>query len=141
MRVRSVLSGLIMFGLLACGQPSVEHPAEPTLRADRNVIDFGGSFGTAVWLMTEPQESLLLENLGMKPLVIERVDKSGDTAFKIDLPSKLEIDPLGHSFIRITFAPTEEKTYAGAITIFSNSENEPEKTIMLSGTGVKRPEE
>ena len=137
MRVRSVIAGLIIFGLAACGKASDEHPDQPTLRADRNAVDFGKGFGTAVWIGTAPQESLLIENLGLKPLMIERVEKSGDTAFSIDLPPKLEVAPLDHTFIRITFTPTEEKDYSGAVTIYSNAENEPQKTITLSGTGVK----
>jgi hypothetical protein len=137
MRVRSVIAGVIILGLMACGKPAEEHPDEPTLRVDRNAVDFGREFGTAVWVESAPQESLLLENVGLQPLVIERVEKSGDAAFSIELPQDLEIEPLGHAFIRVTFNPEEEREYTGALTIFSNAENEPSKVIQLYGKGVK----
>ena len=137
MRVRSVIAGFIIVGLMACGKPADEHPNEPTLRVDRNAVDFGREFNTAVWIGTAPQESLLLENQGLQPLVIESVKQSGDSAFKYELPEKLEIAPLGHSFIRVTFTPTEAKDYAGSLLIVSNAANEPQKTIQLAGKGVK----
>ncbi|MGA9520020.1 MAG: hypothetical protein WBV82_01070 [Myxococcaceae bacterium] len=137
MLVRSVISGFIIVGLMACGKPADEAPNEPTLRVDRNAVDFGREFGTAVWIGTTPQESLLVENLGLQPLVIESVDQAGDSAFKYELPEKREIEPLGHTFVRVTFTPTEAKEYTGSLTIVSNAANEPQKTVQLSGKGVK----
>lgn len=113
----------------------------PTLRTDRDSLGFGREFNPpeGVYIGTAPQESLLVENLGVLPLVIERVDKSGDSAFDVDVPETLEIEPLGHSFLRVIFTPTEPRNYSGSLTIVSNDPTNPQKVIMLSGLGIDPP--
>jgi hypothetical protein len=136
MRVRSLITGFIIVGLMACGKQSEDHPEAPTLQTDRDSLGFGEEFGQGVWIGTSPQESLLVENLGMQTLHIDHVDKSGDPVFEVDLPEKLDVDPLGHTFIRVIFSPTEARKYSGALTIFSNDAQNPQKVINLSGTGI-----
>lgn len=109
------------------------------MKVDRDALGFGCEFNSGVYVGGPArQESLYLENVGRKELIISTVEKTGDTEFSMELPTELSVKPLGHTFIRFFFLPDEAKTYAGAITIKSNAANEPQKTIVLNGCGIAR---
>jgi hypothetical protein len=114
----------------------LEHPDEPTLSLDREALQFGGEFGQGAYVGTSVQQSLLLQNKGLNKLVIERVEQAGAPVFTLEMPPSLEVEPLGHTFLRVFFAPTDNVAYEGSLTIHSNAVNAPVKTIALTGTGI-----
>ena len=139
MRVRVLLT-VIFVGLLACGKAEEEHPQAPTIVLDRDSLGFGQEFGSGVYIGTSKQESLMVQNKGLQTLVISHVDFGGPgaSAFTMELPQKLEVEPLGHLFIRFFFTPLEETIYTATATIVSNAENEPQKSVTISGRGVRK---
>lgn len=139
MRIRvSILTASAIFvALVACGKPAEEHPNAPTLATDREALQFGQEYDEGVYIGTSKQDSLLIENDGLQPLVIDHIEKGGDPEFSMEPPSDNTIPGLGHTFVRVFFAPKEEKTYHGTLTIVSNAANAPSKLIELSGVGVK----
>ena len=133
---RVVTFGIIVC-LWGCGKPTL--PDHPQLHLDRDSIGFGQEFGSATFIGTRPQESLLLENGGLEPLVISSVTLTGDSAFTLDGPTSNEVKGKDHTFLRVIFAPTQSKTYSGTLNILSNAENAPQKTVAVTGAGVKQP--
>lgn len=129
----------IFVGLFACGKPEPTHPDQPTLKVDRDSLGFGEEFGSGTYLGTRPVQTLYLENEGLKPLILDHVEQSGDPEFTFTLPDDKTIAALGHSFLQVEFGPTEVKTYAGTLVIFSNAANAPQKSIALSGRGINPP--
>lgn len=136
-RVSVLTSVATLVALVACGKPAEDHPNEPTIITDRDSLGFGQEFNSGVYIGTSKQESLLIQNDGLQPLTIERIDKTGDSEFSMELPPELKVPGLGHTFVRFFFTPKEEKTYHGTITIVSDAKNQPQKVIQLSGRGVK----
>lgn len=130
-----ILLAAIFVGLLACGKAE-EHPEKPTLQLDRDSLGFGQEFGSGVYIGTSKQESLLVQNKGLETLVISSVALTGDSAFTMELPESMEVQPLDHTFIRFFFAPLEEKQYTASVTITSNSAVDPQKTLQITGRGV-----
>jgi hypothetical protein len=106
------------------------------LIVDRDSIGFSQEFGSGTRIGTAPQESIKLENGGKEDLVISTVTYSGDGAFKMNGPEKKTLGAREFTFIQTIFTPTADKVYSGTITIMSNAENAPTKTIGVSGRGI-----
>lgn len=130
------LVSLIFVGLLACGKEDL--PESPQLLVDREAITFGGEFGNATYLGQRPQESIVLENGGLEPLELS-AQFQGDPAFTMEGPLEARIEGKQRTFIRVIFAPVEERDYSGTIVVTSNAENAAVKNIVVSGRGVAPP--
>lgn len=91
-------------------------------------MDFGVADGTAVYVGTAPQESLIISNEGLENLRINSVTKTGDTAFELDQPLKSELKGKERTFLRVIFRPTSApadggtREYSGALSIDANHE-------------------
>ena len=141
LRILPSLTALILVALSGCGKD--DRPQEPTLAVDREAMQFGGEFGEAVYIGTSKQESLLIENRGLEPLVLSEVLLNADGVFTLVMPdnqtSNVELKGGEHTFLTVYFAPLEAQTYAGTISIRSNAVNAADKIVQLSGTGVPAP--
>lgn len=140
---RTVFLGLIIVALAACGKEPL--PQKPQLLVDRDSIGFSQEFGSGTFVGAKPQESLLITNGGLENLVINSVSLTGDSQFSVDGPSPClntdggvpcEVKGKGRTFIRIIFAPTQERNYSASITINSNAENAPTKVVGVTGRGI-----
>src|SRR5687768_8808744 len=70
--------------LVACTPEAL--PQSPQIHLDRPAVEFGANY-----VGTQPQESLLIENRGQDPLVLQPPVLSGDPAFTVDGPLKTEL--------------------------------------------------
>lgn len=131
MRLRVILIGFLVSLAAGCQKPI---PESPQLVVTPEKVDFESKY-----IGTEPQLSLGLRNDGLNNLVISGVDKTGDAAFTMTGPIETTVKGLDVTFIRVTFKPTAVRTYSGSITIRSNAENSPSKTIELAGVGMAPP--
>jgi len=77
-------------------------------------------------------ESLMIENTGNAPLVISSISSS-DPAFTVNW-SQGTIAAGESRSIFVIFAPTQQRTYSGTLTIKSNV---ADKTVALSGRGAR----
>ncbi len=135
MPLRTVLGFTIFLALVACGNtPSL--PQKPQLITDRDSLGFGQEFGSGTYIGTSTQNSLMIENQGLDPLVLNQVTIAGDSAFVLDPASSTTIKAKARAFLRITFTPTQAKVYTATITIDSNAENTPHKTVDVTGKGI-----
>ena len=125
----------ILLGLTACGKGQ-DLPQQPQLIVDRDTIDFGQSLGFATYVGTAPQESLQIHNGGISDLLITSATLSGDPEFTMDGPLSMRVTGLQNTFIRIIFAPSSAKVFSTTLTIVSNAQNAPTKTVAISGKGV-----
>jgi len=125
----------ILLALTACGKGQ-DLPQQPQLIVDRDTIDFGQSLGFGVYVGTAPQESLQIHNGGSSDLVITSATLSGDPAFTMNGPLSMRVTGLQNTFIQIIFAPSSARVFNTTLTIVSNAQNAPNKTIAISGKGV-----
>src|SRR5262245_29287867 len=125
-----VLCSLIL-ATSACG-PHVATPQAPTLQLDRDSIGFGQEFDQATYVGTKPQESLLIQNVGIDTLIIQSAILSGDPTFTLDGPLSNEVKGKDHTFVRIIFSPTRAGTFTSTLTLVSNAANSPQKTVPVS---------
>lgn len=132
----STLSALIFVALAACGKDDL--PEKPQLWVDREAVQFGREFGEATYVGARPQESVIVQNGGLEELRLN-VSYSGDDAFTIEGPARSEVPGKQHTFVRVLFAPLEARPYSGVMTLTSNAENAPTKTIAISGRGIEAP--
>jgi hypothetical protein len=132
----TIASAAIVVSLTACGKQQL--PEKPQLNLDRCSIGFAQEFGSGTTIGTRPQETLILENGGSTELTISSVTPSGAdvSAFEITGPTKSTLKGLERAYIRIVFAPTQERCYAMDMTINSNAENLPNAVVHVSGRGI-----
>lgn len=136
MPFRNLLAVTIFLALVGCGQPAAKLPQKPQLLVDRDSTGLGLEFGSA-YIGTKPQESLLISNRGLDTLTIENASLSGAAEITMDPPASLTIKGNDHTFIRVFFEPKAEKSYSLTLTITSNAENFPQKTLTITGRGIK----
>ena len=101
---------------------AIEPDSPPVLVVDRSALQFGREFGSSTWVETVPQQSLLLRNLGGKPLIISSVTISGLQAFT--LAQRVDDQPLpslGQRAITVLFRPQFVTAYNATLTIASNA--------------------
>jgi hypothetical protein len=135
MPLRTLLACTVFLALLACGKETL--PQKPQLFTDRNSLGFGLEFNSGTYIGSAPPQSLLIENQGLDTLHLQSVSISGDAAFTMDQPPKTELKGKEHTFLRVVFTPTEVKSYSATITIISDAENLPTKTIAVTGRGIQ----
>ena len=112
--MRVVAAVVIVIVALGCGRDSL--PQKPQLIVDRESLGFGQEFGSATFIGTQPQDSIQISNGGLEDLTLSAT-YSGDPAFSIDGPLKTTLKGKEHTFIRVIFAPVQEKIYTGSIAI------------------------
>ena len=139
MRLSVLVAGLGFSALLACGS-SNSLPNQPQINTDRDTVDFGQSAGLGTYIGTVPQDSLKITNGGIQQLVISSATLAGDSVFTMVGPSTTQIHGLQSAFITVYFAPTAEQVYNATLTINSNAQNAPTKTVNVTGKGIRAPD-
>jgi hypothetical protein len=146
MRLKTLVFPIILLALAACGGgDDIELEKGPFLLNDRNELLFDTEFGSGTYVGASTFNALLLENRGDKPLEITKVDQSGSSAFKVNLPAELaegmtlKLESRKTALIQVQFTPTQVRDYEGKLTITSNAGNAPAKDIRLFGKGVTPP--
>src|SRR6476661_10813264 len=84
--------------LIACGGEETL-PQKPQLKVDRTTVDFGSLAGRAVFVGTEPQDSMQITNGGLDNLKINSVTKEGDPEFRIEGPLQTDLKGKQTTFI------------------------------------------
>lgn len=108
------------------------------VRADETIIVSGQSFEfPATGVGTDNERSLQIVNTGTAALVITDVQTTGD--FVLASPIPPPIPPNDHTFINVTFVPTELGERRGSLVVLSNGQV-PVYTIELVGKGDAEPE-
>jgi Thrombospondin type 3 repeat len=110
---------------------------EAVLELDRVSLTFGQEFGSATWVGTSVQESLLLRNGGQSPLEVVSVVVGGTDAlaFVVARPAGTVTLASGEqTFVRVLFDPRQARSYAATLTIASNGAMPT--VVALSGLGV-----
>ena len=132
------VSALAILALSACGEKP--RPTKPFILTDRASIGFDTEFASGTFIGTVPQQSLAITNEGLEDLVISEVSQTGDSAFGFMPTTMPPITVKGakQTYIQLTFAPTQERMYMGAIVIKSNADNIKELSIGLSGLGIAK---
>ena len=121
--MRTLLCALAAVALLApgCGGEG-DLPEDPTLAPDLSVLTFGGTFGTAVYVDSSPQQTLQLKNGGKKDLVIANVSIEGpDAALFTAVPSGQTAESGKAVFVVVTYAPTAAGSHSASLVIQSNT--------------------
>ncbi len=80
-------------------------------------------------------DSFYVANTGNIDLVIQSINQSGDTAFKLNALLPLTIKAGKRAFIVCYFNPTERKNYTGSFTLYHNAPGDS-TIISASGTGA-----
>lgn len=129
----------IFVGLAGCGKGAGDSPQQPTLVTDRDSLGFGQENGSGTYVGTSVANSLQLENTGLDDLKIQSADLSGDSAFTMVGPDVTTIPWQTSALITVYFAPPAAGTYSATLTITSNAQNTPTKTIAITGLGIDPP--
>ena len=111
-------------------------PSGPVLQVDPDALGFGTELGWGTFVGTAPSESLVLQNTGPVDLVIASVTGSGATEFTVTGPTKSTLKQNEVAYLQVVFRPLAVARYSGAISIVSNAENAPLKSITLRGCGI-----
>lgn len=130
----------IVVGCAACGKGEDPLPAKPQLKLDRDSIGFGQEFNSGTYIGQSPLQSLRLENGGQQDLTITSVTFAGPSQFTASQPAKTTLKSKEYTYVQLSFTPTEEKIYEGTLTIVSNADNTPMKTVKISGRGIAPPD-
>lgn len=119
----------ILVALAGCGKETL--PQKPQLVLDRDAIVFDTHY-----VGQKPTQGLEIGNGGLENLLIESATLSGDSAFSLSGPTGTEVKGKQHVFVQVTFSPTAAKSYSSTLTIKSNAENAPTKTVPVSATAI-----
>ncbi|NUQ80000.1 MAG: choice-of-anchor D domain-containing protein [Bacteroidetes bacterium] len=82
--------------------------------------------------------SLTIKNEGDEPLQVTSVNSSS-SVFQTSFTESFSLDPDSSKVLDVMFAPTEIGEFSGSLTILSNDEDFPEKTVSLSGIAFNPP--
>jgi hypothetical protein len=136
---RVSMIALVFAAAAGCDRaPSI--PQEPQIKTDRDSMGFGLEFNSGTYIGTSPTNSLLIENMGSKDLVISGVDLTNDDGvFSVPVLSATTVKYGKSSVLQEIFTPTQARDYSGQLIIHTNASNEPNKTIVLSGKGLVPP--
>ncbi len=99
--------------------------------AEENLYhDFGevGVDNRATWMLE-------INNYGGAELIISSIESSNGV-FSAELEEELHIDPMGSSEVEVVFVPVEAGEQIGALTVYSNDDDEGEIEIAVEGVGV-----
>lgn len=134
-----VLLLAIFVGLVGCGKGAGDSPVTPQLKTDRDSLGFGQENGSGTYVGTSVANSVQIQNLGQDDLVIQSAELSGDSAFTMVGPDVTTVPWQTSALITVYFAPPAAGSYSATLTIKSNAENAPTKTIAITGLGVSPP--
>lgn len=136
---RALLLAPIILAFAACEK---EPLPGAVLMTDRDSLGFGGEFGSGAFVGTSVTNTLTLWNDGLEDLVISDITLEGqyfrlnDSDPNTPLPIGTAIQTYDRAFIQVFFEPDAAGDFTGTLTIQSNADNEPTKTIGLNGRGV-----
>ncbi len=106
-----------------------EVDGERHLTASPMTLDFGTTL-----IGVPPKKTITLNNNGSETSTITAL-YSDNAFFTHNAVLPIEIPPFSSAAFQVIFAPTEELTYNGTLTINSNAEDNPNISISLTGTG------
>lgn len=132
-----VIAVAIIVGSSGCGKGEEPLKPKPQLLLDRDSLGFGQEFNSGTFIGQSPVQSLRIQNDGQQLLTLTSVTLSGDSAFMMTPPPKTMLKQREFTFVQLSFKPTEEKVYSGTLTIVSDAENAPMKTVAVTGRGIK----
>jgi len=162
--VRCMLKRVLVFGtaviavtaVIACGDDSGSLPAKPQIVTDRDKIVgsvFVGRLPDGGLGVQSRQDILQVSDKGQQDLVVSSIAVTGDQALSLQTPviiqpvalpdggtgsttsNTLQSNKTG--FLTVQCAPPPQLgTYTGQLTIQSNAENKPTKTVDITCTAV-----
>ena len=120
------------------GQPELSIPVRLSVLGQATLAPLPArvEFGDVV-AGTDANETLIVENTGNEPLVIESIGVN-DGAFSVSADT-LEVAPFSSAELVLGFAPEAAGDASGALTFSSNDIAAPTLVIELAGTGVAAP--
>ncbi|MGC4121473.1 MAG: hypothetical protein QM765_44240 [Myxococcales bacterium] len=120
--MRTLFCALAAIALAACGGPAVPTPEEPLLAPDLGMLTFGGTFGTAVFVDSSPQQTLQLRDGGKKDLIVDNVSIEGpDAAMFTAVPSGQTATSGKAVYVVVTYTPTSAGRHNAFLVIHSNT--------------------
>ncbi len=113
-------------------------PLKPLIQPDRLQVDFGGDFGNAVYVGTQPQEVVQLKNVGQELLTLSNVSLTGPEAglFTAGV-NTASIESLRKAFLTVTYQPTAAGKHSAKVVITSNSSENATLEIPVTATAVE----
>ncbi len=134
-RALSICTAIL--ALSACS-PGTDLPVKPQLKLDRDSLGFGQEFGSGTYVGTMPMQNLKISNGGQQALTLTSAELSGPdaAAFTKSGPGSNTLKSGEDTFIQFVFAPTQARLYSATLTIVSNAENAPSKTVAVTGKGI-----
>lgn len=157
MRLFKLLLPVSTLAFAACGGPSEVPPDKPILPetlpdrpvlfVDRLKLEFNTEFDEATYVGQTTFNSLYIENRGLQPLDLSKVERGGRDAssFTLQLPEPLNngqplrLESRKATAIQVAFKPNAARAFEGELTLTSN---DPERTtfkVGLAGLGVTPP--
>lgn len=135
--MRTVFAVLAAVTLAGCG--GTDLPQKPLIQPDRVQLNFGSDFNNAVYVDTEPQETVQLKNGGQELLTIASVTITGTDAglFTAALTGQ-SVESLKKAFLTITYKPKAAGKHSAKAVIVSNSSENPTLEIPLNATAVNK---
>ncbi len=100
----------------------------PAIEADPMTIQYG-----RVEIGASEETAITIRNIGRQDLIIS--DVAADEQLETDFEGELTIGSFESQEMTVTYSPTQNGPYEGALTIASNDPNNGEITIAISGTG------
>ncbi|MDP8239314.1 MAG: choice-of-anchor D domain-containing protein [Candidatus Hatepunaea meridiana] len=101
----------------------------PIIVVEPEQLDFG-----AIQIERSIDQRLTISNEGDGPLTVSDVTVEG-VWFSSSFEDPIVIDPVGQTFLSVTFAPQEAGDFEGTLTITSNDPENGEIIVQLSGAG------
>lgn len=130
------MGALIVGALVGCNQQSI--PEDPTIAFDRESLGFGAEFCSGTKINTEALNSLKVSNEGQNNLVINTIELTGPSVFRIETGTlPLTVKGLKDTFVAVYFKPTAKQFYDGKLTVTSNDPKTPVKEIKITGRGCQ----
>lgn len=98
-----------------------------------NTVDFG-----ATYMGTQGVQSLLVKNIGSAVLTLQSVSLAlSGTPFELqDRAYPLQLDAGDSTYIQLQFTPPYPGSYSNILNLVNNSVNQPQTSLILTGTGV-----
>jgi hypothetical protein len=144
MRLSKLLLPVSTLALVACGDPQEVLPSKPVLYVDRLKLEFNTEFDRGTYVGQTTFNALYIENRGLQPLELSKVEKSGRDAsfFTLELPEPLKsgqtltLPSRATTAVQVAFRPNDDRAFAAELTLTSNDPDRPSFKVELAGLGI-----